>query len=125
MTEYIAYVLSVPLGFLLTSKFLHLKKKYFWFEYAAIFLIPTVVLSVMYLTQGKKILVLFFIFCLAGTLAEAVVGYTYLNMTGKHLWVYEKYPIFNRTTSLLSIPFWGFVSVAMYSIQKVILMIGG
>ena len=118
-----AYIAFIIIGFYLASRFLHFRKKYFWFEYLAIFLIPSLVLFMMYLSLGLKIIVAFLLFCLIGPLAEIMVGMLYYKVFGKHLWIYEKFPICNRTTSLLSIPFWGFVCVVMYMMQQLVFFI--
>lgn len=96
---------------------MHLKQKYFWYEYVAIFVIPMLVLAIMCWSFGLKMLLAYLLFCVIGPMAEIMVGMTYLKIFGKHLWVYEKFPVFNRTTSLLSIPFWGFVCIVMYMMQ--------
>lgn|GEM_PF-2829465 len=73
--------------------------------------------------MGVSVVYVFVIWCVIGPLLEAVVGYTYFNLTGGHLWVYEKCSIFNRTTSMLSIPFWGFAGATFYAVDKLVTLL--
>lgn len=114
------YVLSIPVGYLLTSHFLHYKKKYFWYDYAAIFLLPAMAFALLYEAEGKKILYVFVFWVVFGPLLEILVGQTYLSLTGRHLWVYEKLTISNRTTSWLSVPFWAFGGLGMWALNRVL-----
>lgn len=120
MHEYLYYLSACPLIFLLSAKFLRVRKKYFWYEYLALFLLPLIAMVLMSYSIGSAIIWVFFIFCIVGPLIEALAGYTILWMTGKHLWLYESHPIFNRTTSIISIPFWGFAGTVFYSIDRLI-----
>jgi hypothetical protein len=47
-------------------------------------------------------------------------GGSNLNITGKHLWIYERYGILNRTTSYLSAPFWAFAGLGVWSLNELI-----
>ncbi len=119
MTYYWVYLFSIPVGFLLTSHFLHYKKKYFWYEYLAVFMLPLVCLLLLYKSEGNVVISVFVFWSLCGIFLEAMVGMTYLRIRGKHLWVYEKYPLFNRTTSWLAVPFWAFVGSGTWAINRV------
>ncbi len=120
MHYYWIYLFSIPLGFLFTSHFLHYKKRYFWYEYAAVFLLPSFSLFLLYNAVGLKIFFIFLFWSVAGPLLEALVGKTYLGIRGRHLWIYQTMPIFNRTTSWLSVPFWAFAGLGIWAMNRVL-----
>lgn len=117
---YLIYIISVPIGFLLTSHFIRLRKKLFFVEYLLIFVIPTACAALLYRVDGVRVLVVFFAWLILGPFLEAMIGITYLQMTGKHLWVYERYSIINRTSSWLSAPFWAFAGLGTWSLNEFI-----
>ncbi len=120
MTYHWIYIFSIPIGYLLTSHFLHYKKKYFWYDYAAIFLLPGVALGLLYTAEGAKVFQVLAFWVICGPVLEIIMGQTYLKLMGRHLWVYEKLPISNRTSSWLSIPFWAFGGLGMWAINRVL-----
>lgn len=117
---YFFYILSVPIGFLFTTHYLRLKKKLFFVEYFLIFLLPTASAYLLFKLDGIRVAVVFFSWLILGPFLEALVGYTYLGITKKHLWVYERYAILNRTTSYLSAPFWAFAGLGMWAFNELI-----
>lgn len=117
---YVIYILSVPIGLLLTSHFLRLKKKLFFVEFFLIFTVPIICGYFLYSYDGGVVVLVFLAWLLLGPLLEACLGYSYLNMTGKHLWIYEKYGKLNRTTSYLSAPFWAFAGLGVWSLNELI-----
>lgn len=117
---YFFYILSVPIGFLLTTHYLRLKKKLFFVEYCLIFLLPTASAYLLFRLDGFRVVLVFFSWLILGPFLEALVGYTYLSITQKHLWIYERYAIFNRTTSYLSAPFWAFAGLGMWAFNELI-----
>ncbi len=120
MAYYWFFMLSIPVGFLLTSHFLHYKKRYFWFDYIAIFLLPAVTLILLYRAEGVHVLYIFLFWAFMGPFGESIIGRTYLKILGRHLWIYEKFPIASRTTSWLSVPFWAFVGLGIWATNQVI-----
>ena len=114
------YVLSIPVGYLLTSHFLHYKKKYFWYDYAAIFFLPGTAFGLLYFAEGVKVLYVLFFWVVFGPMIEMMLGHTYLKLMGRHLWIYEKFPFSNRTTSWLSLPFWAFGGLGMWALNRVL-----
>lgn len=92
---YFFYILSVPIGFLLTTHFLRLKKKLFFVEYSLVFLLPLLCAYLLYIVDGLRVIIVFFSWLILGPFLEALVGYTYLGITRKHLWIYERYSILN------------------------------
>jgi hypothetical protein len=117
---YIIYILSVPAGLLLTSYYLGVKKKLFFAEFFLIFTVPLISSYFLYLYEGGVVILVFLEWFLLGPFLEAIIGYTYLNITGKHLWIYERYGILNRTTSYLSAPFWAFAGLGVWSLNELI-----
>lgn len=118
--EYIIYILAVPSGLLLTSHFIRLRKKLFFLEFFLIFIIPLISAFVLYLNHGFIVILVFLAWLILGPFLEAILGHTFLNMTGKHLWVYERYTLFNRTTSYLSAPFWAFAGLGTWALNELI-----
>lgn len=117
---YFFYILSVPIGFLFTAHFLRLKKKLFFLEYTLIFLLPFFSAYLLYRIDGVRVLIIFLAWLILGPFLESMIGYTYLWITGRHLWLYERYPVFNRTTSLLSAPFWAFAGLGMWAFNELL-----
>jgi hypothetical protein len=117
---YFFYILSVPIGFLLTAHFLRMKKKLFFVEYALVFLLPLGSAYFLYKLDGFRVIVVFFSWLVLGPFLEALVGYTYLGITNRHLWIYERYSILNRTTSYLSAPFWAFAGLGMWAFNELL-----
>ncbi len=76
--------------------------------------------GLLYFAEGIKVLYVLLFWVVFGPLLEMLVGQTYLALTGRHLWIYEKLPISNRTTSWLSIPFWAFGGLGMWAINRVL-----
>jgi len=113
------YLLSIPLGFLFTSRLVRAKKKYFWYDYFLLFVLPLISLGVLLITQGIVVIFIFLIWTVLGPLFEAMLGYAYIHATGKHLWLYEKFPIFNRTTSWLVVPFWAFCGLGIWAMYQI------
>ncbi len=118
--NYLLFVLFLPLNFLLLSKTMPHKKKFFWYEYVGLFILPVFVVAALSYVHGRIIWTLFFIWLIAGPFFEALVGFTHLFLTGKHLWVYEKLPLFRRTTSYLSAPFWALAGTVFYAVERFI-----
>lgn len=117
---YWIYILSVPFGFLFTSHFLRLKKKYFWHEYVLLFVLPGLASAFLYVIDGVRVLIVFFTWFALGPFLEAMIGYTYLGVTKKHLWIYERFSMLNRTTSILSAPFWAFAGLGVWAFNELI-----
>ncbi len=120
MINYLLFIACIPVGFFLDTVFMRAGNGFGWAKYFFIFLIPTIGLINLCLYDGPKILVFFLVMCVIGPLSEATVGLTYLRVAGRHLWLYERLPLFNRTTSYLSILFWGFVSTGVYCVERVV-----
>jgi hypothetical protein len=99
---------------------LHNDKKYFWYDYLALFILPGYTLYLLYRNVGGIVLWVFFFWVVFGPILEFVVGKSYLNLKGKHLWVYEKLPLFNKTTSWLSIPYWAFAGLGIWAANQVL-----
>lgn len=118
MFRYLLFIFSMPLGFFITFRFFNFKRGFSWLEFILSFSLPGLALYYLYLQEGAIVLISYFIFCIIGPLAESLVGITYLKLSGEHLWIYERYPLFNRTTSFLSIPYWGFVGTGVLAIEK-------
>ena len=118
----ILYLLSVPIGFLLTAYFLrhNQNKIYFWYDYAALFILPTATFYLLYKNIGPVVIVIFLAWIIFGPLLEATVGWAYLGIRGKHLWVYERYPILNKTSSWLTLPFWAFAGLGIWSVNQLL-----
>jgi hypothetical protein len=70
--------------------------------------------------RGGVVILVFLAWLILGPFLEATIGYTYLNITGKHLWIYERYGILNRTTSYLSAPFWAFAGLGTWALNELI-----
>ncbi|MEK7618045.1 MAG: hypothetical protein AAB410_02770 [Patescibacteria group bacterium] len=74
----------------------------------------------LFKVEGMKIFAIFFFWSIFGPLLEALVGKTYLGIRGRHLWLYEKFPLLNRTTSWLSVPFWAFAGSGIWAMNIVL-----
>lgn len=125
MNHYLYYLIFSPIIFWLNASFLSFKKKYFWYEYFALFALPLIVLYFMSLATGYEIILVFVISCLVGPVIEISGGYAIKHFTGKHLWLYESHPIFNRMTSLTAVPFWGLAGTVFYSVDRLIIFFFG
>jgi hypothetical protein len=120
---YLYFVIFLPINFLLLAKFMPHRKSYFWYEYFGLFCLPLLVTVALSYSAGWIAWVIFIVWCIIGPIFEACVGYTYLWLAGKHLWVYERAPLFNKTTSYLSILFWGFAGVVFWAVQRFVTIV--
>ena len=96
------------------------KKRYFWYEYFGLFVFPLAVTAALAYAAGIIAWVILIVWCVVGPLLESSAGFSYLWLTGRHLWVYERAPLFHRTTSYLIIPFWGFMGVVFWAVERFI-----
>lgn len=118
---YALYILAFPLGALISThvRFRH-KREYFWVEYCLFFIPILISAYFLYLQHGVRVVLYFTGGGIVGPFLEAMIGYAYLRATGRHLWLYGKTAIFNRTTSLLSGPYWGAAVLATWALSKLI-----
>lgn len=119
MLSYLFYIISFPIGLLVVSH-IRMPRKYFWFEYWLFFAVPLVAGYWVYTYAGARILLVAMAWMVFGPFLEASIGYTYLTETGKHLWVYERMPILNKTCSWLVIPYWGIAGVGVWALNELI-----
>src|SRR3989304_2691959 len=85
-------------------------------------LLPPLVATIYLVLVGNEegtLLKLFLIFAIIGTLLEGLVGFVYQMTVGHRLWSYHRYAI-GGYTSLLAIPYWGFVGVLAYALINLI-----
>jgi hypothetical protein len=125
MAHYVFFLIISPLIFLLSASFLSFKKKYFWYEYIGLFLLPLFIVYLSFFAEGYLMVMVFFSFCVAGPLVEAIAGNVILHFSGKHLWLYEAHPLFNKTTSLVCVPFWGLAGTVFFSVDRLIASLFG
>lgn len=92
-------------------------KKFRWSEYLFIIIWPVAVIIVLTLTFNPKIITLFVVSMIAGTLFEYLIGLVYDKTLNKKLWVYKKLSI-QGYTSVLSMPLWGVAGVIFWAIGK-------
>lgn len=92
------------------------RKYHFSFARYLFVLLPPLI-ATLYLIiagDGNTTLLKFFIaFAIVGTTLEGIVGFVYHMTVGHRLWSYHQYAI-NEYTSLLAIPYWGFVGVLAF-----------
>lgn len=69
--------------------------------------------------EGAALLKFFVAFAVIGTILEGLVGFVYQMTVGHRLWSYHRYAICGYT-SLLAIPYWGFVGVLAYALINLI-----
>ena len=98
------------------------RKYHFSFvRYLFVLLPPLVATIYLFLVgyEGGTLLKFFLIFAIIGTLLEGLVGFVYQMTVGHRLWSYHRYAIGGYTT-LLAIPYWGFVGVLAYALINLI-----
>ena len=121
--DFLFFIIFLFVNLILLAKTMPHKKIFFWYEYIGLFILPLFVVAALAYVHGYTILVIFVSWIVLGPLLESFVGHTYLLLTGKHLWVYQKLPLFNKTTSYLAIPFWAFGGTVFYSVNEIVQLI--
>lgn len=109
-------VLVSQLHYVLTGK--GFRRYHFSFIRYLFVLLPPLVATVYLILAGNEggtLLKFFLIFAVIGTLLEGLVGFVYQMTVGHRLWSYHRYAIAGYT-SLLAIPYWGFVGVLAYAL---------
>ena len=107
------------IGFYLAYLYGRNTKKFSWNEYIAILIGPLISVIILILYVNWKILYLFVISMLFGTVFEYLFGLIYEKVLNQKLWKYNRFSI-HGYTSLLSIPIWGIAGVVFWSLGKII-----
>ena len=98
------------------------RKYHFSFVRYLFVLLPPII-TALYLIiagDGNTTLLKFFVaFAVIVTILEGLVGFVYQMTVGHRLWSYHRYAI-GGYTSLLAIPYWGFVGVIAYVLINLI-----
>lgn len=102
----------------LTKK--HYKEHHFTFGKYLFLLLGPLMGTGLLISQGNLVLInVFLTFSIVGTFIEYAIGFFYHGIIGQRLWTYHRYPIGNRYTSFLSIPFWGLGGILFWLLAKV------
>lgn len=110
-------VLFSQFHYLFTKK--HYKKYHYSFSrYLFLLLFPLLATFFIFSQAGLKLLHVFLVFALAGTILEWLVGFSFHMVVGNRLWTYSRYSI-NKYTSLLSIPLWGLLGILFWLLAQV------
>ena len=99
-----------------------LRKYHFSFaRYLLILIPPFVAVRYLFVTEDIKgsFIKIFIAFALIGTLLEWLIGFLYRNIIGNRHWSYHRYSI-GGYTSILVIPYWGFVGILAYLLIRVL-----
>ncbi len=94
-------------------------KSFKWSKYFMIIIWPLVSIALLIFMIDWKILSLFIVSMVVGTVFEYFLGFVYEKTLNKRLWKYERMSL-HGYTSLLSIPLWGVAGVVFWSIGKIL-----
>lgn len=73
------------------------------------------------LNSGNYYLILYILMItVLGTLAEGILGIFIRKVYGERFWVYQKYSIIDKSTSLLILPFWSVLGILTIILVKVL-----
>lgn len=95
------------------------KQHHFSFSrYLYLLLFPAIAVIVVTQKAGIRLLNVFLIFSIVGTILEWLIGFFYYHIVGQRLWTYHRYSL-NGYTSLLSIPLWGLGGILFWLLAQV------
>jgi hypothetical protein len=105
------FILFSAFSLYLTKKEKNISLEGFTFLKYAIFVLSFLAgylyaLRFLNISSFLMILLFFFASTIFGTIAEGLLGIFIKHFYGERFWVYQRYSIINKSTSLLIIPFW-------------------